>query len=542
MSEAYMPQDGVLAFDVKVGEHGFVALPFRRLKEEGIVVNWGDEEEELAGMPLGFAEHRYEPNTRHRIELKCSDWSKVYMAAIQSSKKNLDGLPFQSSVAKARSCSWKILTPFPKLAGVALYNWESTDYDIDGNVICRNMNPVYMDNMLEYCMSFFQHIEEMPDNLFANNISISFKNAFYGCEIDCPIPRSLFAGQIDVIDFASCFELVTFKAQKPIPDKLFDDCRKAMLFADLFKESNLKAIPESLFSGCVSALSYKGCFSGTQIESIPACQLFEDSLKATNFSFCFANCKSLERIGNKIFRGPKAEDYSYCFSGCTALEGTGCPFDLAYAKNFYGCFNECSNLLSISGMLFYNASNAVDFGSCFDDCRNAIAIPDTLFHGCTSAENFDSVFRSCYSIKSVPKDLFAYCRNATTFTDAFKECISLESVGEGAFRNCHEAASFDSTFACCTSLGYVPVNLFAWSPLAEDFRKCFEGCINLFETLKLYIPSKYVCDARHFIPKNASFGNQGTIVLVPLNSKTDDAFRREMFENRALRVSYVDLN
>ena len=315
-------EDGTFAVDVLCDGNGFVALPFRCIEEEGIEVDWGDEKEVLKKGPLFLAEHRYdEPKTWHRITVKCADWSKVWMVAIDSAKEILDNLAPQNTVDKARHCTWRFLTPLPELAGTLVYDWRTNPVeDADGRFIFRDFGIEEAPKSLEHSMCFFGKIEEIPEDFFSNIVASSFEGAFEGCTIKCNLPYALFADQNEAKSFATCFEDVDFKAPFPLCEGLFKDCMSAENFTGLFRGSNVKYIPEGLFKGCRSAKSFKACFSRTKIKDIPKVRLFEDSPNAENFSFCFNGCHELEAAPSRTFSGTNGRDFSYCFANCTSLE------------------------------------------------------------------------------------------------------------------------------------------------------------------------------------------------------------------------------
>jgi len=537
MSEEFASNE--FAIDVLCDENGFVALPFRCLEEEGLEVDWGGEAETLSKGRLFLAEHRYpESKTWHRIVIRCDDWSKVWMVAIDSSVEILSRLAPQNAVSKARHCTWRFLTPLPKVAGMLVYDWTELPCDADDNFIVRDFETTEAPNSLEHSMCFFGKIEEIPHDFFSNIEASSFKGAFQGCIIKCSIPYSLFSKQGSAKSFASCFEEVEFKVQFPLYEEMFGDCTSAENFTGLFRGSNLNYIPEGLFKGCKAAKSYKSCFSRTRIKEIPNVKLFGDSPEAENFSFCFNGCHEIEVAPSRIFSGTNGKDFSYCFANCTQLETVEAPFvDCSNAENFFGCFKNCSSLLALSGVVFLSAGKATDFGECFEGCEKLATVSDTLFQNTHAAENFDAVFKDCKGIKSLPKGLFSKCPNAAYFNASFMNCISLDEIAADIFRGCKEAEEFESTFQGCINLFVVPVTLFAWCENVITFKKCFDGCINAFDSMKLYIASSYVADASYFVPSNATFlKNAGTVVLIKEGTKTERTFMLEERKNPYLKI------
>ena len=83
----------------------------------------------------------------------------------------------------------------------------------------------------------------------------------------------------------------------------------------------------------------------------------------------------------------------------------------------------------------------------------------------------------------------------------------------------------------------MPVTLFAWCENAITFKKCFDGCINAFDSMKLYIASSYVEDASYFVPSNATFlKNAGTVVLIKEGTRTERTFMLEERRNPYLKI------
>ena len=543
MNEEFGARD--FAVDVLCDENGFVALPFRCMEDEGIVVNWGDgEPEPLKGTPLFLAEHRYDtPKTWHRIIASCEDWSKVWMMAYKSERGIFNGIAPQNPVFKARSCTWRFLTPIPAIAGVIVNDWTNPSRDVDGQFIFRDCETKEVNESLEYAMCFFGKIEELPSDVFSNVNSVSFEGTFKACTIKCSL-QSIFNGQGKVKSFASCFEEVDFVSQStsyPIAEGQFFDSSLAEDFSKLFKDSNLSYVPEGLFYGCQGALTFRSCFYGTRINHLPRQRLFEYCTKAEDFTACFSHCRNLEIVNDGLFYGTSGKNFSWCFSKCTSLDAVRTPFEgCMKAETFYGCFNECTSLISVNGNVFMDCSNAKDFGSCFNQCESLCSIPDGIFSNAISAEDFDSVFRGCRSVTCIPRGLFSKCRKAVHFGGAFNDCISLEQVKEDVFRGCSMAESFEACFLGCVELESVPVNLFSWCKMAVSFKRCFDGCFNLVDFMRLAILSPYVSDARDFLPKNASFSrDMGTIIAVPAGTRTERSFRDEERENKSMKVSSI---
>ena len=95
-------------------------------------------------------------------------------------------------------------------------------------------------------------------------------------------------------------------------------------------------------------------FMNSGIQSIPN-RMFENCKKITSFKGAFADCHSLEIIGD------------YAFSGC---------------------------------------GNVTSFDSCFNSCTNLTTIGEGIFDGCDSVQKFNSTFLSCVNLQGNAPELW----------------------------------------------------------------------------------------------------------------------------------------
>ena len=154
--------------------------------------------------------------------------------------------------------------------------------------------------------------------------------------------------------------------------------------------------------------------------------------------------------------------------GAAGGTGGGGGSDGGAGGDGYGCFTDCSGLVSLPELLFAYCPNAVNFGGiggggggggsssdggaggaggdgygCFTDCSGLVSLPELLFAYCPNAVNFGGIggggggggggtgdgaagaggdgygcFTGCYGLTSLPESLFAYCPNAVNLLNA----------------------------------------------------------------------------------------------------------------------------
>lgn len=161
---------------------------------------------------------------------------------------------------------------------------------------------------------------------------------------------------------------------------------------------------------------------------------------------------------------------------------------------FGGTFQNCVNLMSVSGNLFDGITRASNymFVNTFNGCQNLQSIPSGFFDGVVgnAASLFSSTFYNCKSLQSIPADLFDSVSgsNQNMFDSTFYGCESLETIPPGLFKNISGKAKnlFNNTFYGCKSLQSIPDELFIGVSGAEGnlFSGTFQNCSNL-----RYIPS-----------------------------------------------------
>ena len=174
---------------------------------------------------------------------------------------------------------------------------------------------------------------------------------------------------------------------------------------------------------------------------------------------CFANCTGLTSLPDDLF--------AYCPNivnlggiggggGGGGSGGVGSRKDGAKGGIGYGCFTNCSGLTTIPENLFAYCPNIVNLGGiggggggggsgaggtggdagdgygCFANCSGLISIPENLFTYCPNVVNFGGInggggsgaggaggkggigygcFANCTELTSIPENLFAYCPN-----------------------------------------------------------------------------------------------------------------------------------
>jgi hypothetical protein len=216
-------------------------------------------------------------------------------------------------------------------------------------------------------------------------------------------------------------------------ERMFYQCQslKEITFSDAFQTFNVKSF-KSMFNSCKQlksidlqyfkalaaedmSLMFNDC---TNLESLDLSNFEGDTYNVKTFSHMFAGCEKLRRIDFN-FDASQATDLSYLFFGCTSLE-------TVYIKS-----TKIAENLNIDYM-FFNCINLafIDFGS----VRFKISNMEYTFHGCAKLQapdftNFDvrevesmqSLFYGCKTFSKL-KLLTFHTTKCHNFIDMFAEC------------------------------------------------------------------------------------------------------------------------
>ena len=151
----------------------------------------------------------------------------------------------------------------------------------------------------------------------------------------------------------------------------------------------------------------------------------------------------------------------------------------AGADDWKNCFENCTELTSLSNDLFAKNTAATSFNSCFSGCTGLTSLPAGMFDANVEVTSFNSCFSGCTGLTSLPTGLFAKNTKAKNFDYSFNGCTSLTDLPEGLFDGNVNATSFLSCFNGCSNLSKLPEGLFAKNTAATDFQSCFRDCKNL---------------------------------------------------------------
>lgn len=237
------------------------------------------------------------------------------------------------------------------------------------------------------------------------------------------------------------------------------------------------------------SIGYYGAYSG----HMPAILFYNSSnkTKITNVSGSLGKVFGSIDSGNPCFFGT--------FNGCTSLlsitsdlfDGlSGTMSTDMFAYTFYNCIA----LNALPDGLFANVLGAPSvniFKYTFFNCDSILSIPSDLFSGILGlpAEYmFDSTFRSCDGILSIPAGLFSSISGLPAehmFSNTFQSCVSVLSIPAGLFSNILGAPAaymFYGTFQACDSVLSIPAGLFSnisGAPAEYMFASLFSSCDDL---------------------------------------------------------------
>ena len=167
------------------------------------------------------------------------------------------------------------------------------------------------------------------------------------------------------------------------------------------------------------------------------------------------------------------------FKGMSLLSIETPLLNTAGADDWKNCFENCTELTSLSNDLFAKNTAATSFYYCFSGCTGLTSLPTGLFDTNVAVTSFGSCFEGCTGLTSLPAGLFDANAAVTSFYACFKGCTSLTVLPEGLFDGNVNAASFLSCFDGCSNLSKLPEGLFAKNIAAKNFQSCFRDCKNL---------------------------------------------------------------
>ena len=167
------------------------------------------------------------------------------------------------------------------------------------------------------------------------------------------------------------------------------------------------------------------------------------------------------------------------FKGKSLLSIETPLLNTAGADDWKNCFENCTELTSLSNDLFAKNTAATSFGYCFSGCTGLTSLPAGLFDANAAVMSFYACFKGCTGIESLPVGLFAKNTDVNSFSSCFHNCTSLTDLPSGLFDGNVNVTSFYSCFNGCSNLSKLPEGLFAKNIVATDFESCFRDCKNL---------------------------------------------------------------
>ena len=251
-----------------------------------------------------------------------------------------------------------------------------------------------------------------------------FRSMFYSCS-------SLMSIDVSAWDISNATDI----------SSMFEDCKLLTSLILPKCDAGKSGMDRDIFKGCAGLTSLG--FSGWNVKDIDSAlrslpdkgSLVQldvskaDTSGATDVSWLFYGCSSLESLDVANWDVSKVEDFSYMFGGCsslTALDLSG--WDMSSAKEMRSMFSGCTSLEGLE-IAQWNTPCVQNFNSMFGNCK-ALTSLDLSGWDTSSAEDCTWMFKGCASLQSL--DVSGWTMRSWVKSDyMFKDCSSLCSVTVG---------------------------------------------------------------------------------------------------------------
>lgn len=247
----------------------------------------------------------------------------------------------------------------------------------------------------------------------------------------------------------------------------------------------------------------------------------------------FRGCQSLESIDVSGFDTSSAKSMDYMFSRCFSLKSLDLSnFDASSVTTMNNMFSESSSLVSIN-LSGINTSKVENMSGMFSRCLSLASI-DLSSLDTSSAVSMSFMFNECKSLGSVDLSKFNTC-NVTEFDHMFRGCESLESLNISTLET-NKAKNMTRMFSNCHSLKSLDLSTFDTSN-ATDILGMFSGCSSIksldlsnFDTSKVEDMYGLFQDCFSLTTINIS------------NFKISESCRLEEMFNGCRSLNYLDLS
>lgn len=267
----------------------------------------------------------------------------------------------------------------------------------------------------------------------------------------------------------------------------------------------------------MSETQYAGSFTMTMASAASNIDFFRSTLSddaCANWRVTINNAVSEQKANNLTFSEGDVIKIEYDTNHCVFHPGE-MDGDPSETLNY---------ILNIEGSLPFN--NGSETGlyiieSFFENCSKLVSASGLLFSNWTNVKSFSKCFQNCYKLSSISEDIFQYNINATSFPDVFNRCFALKTVPEKIFSNNINATVFNRCFQECTSLTSIPENIFVNNNKITSIRQCFYGCTSL--TPLVYISSPNISSSSGVDNFAKDCAAKGTVYVLA-NSTTYTVF------------------
>lgn len=266
-------------------------------------------------------------------------------------------------------------------------------------------------------------------------------NLFDGCTALETVPAGLFDNLNAVTTATYVFQNSGIKT---VPEAIFGGMDKATNFSYSFKNcDNMVEAPHNLFGSSATANNFGNMFEGCDnLKTIPEDLLGNPTKGALSVSNMFLDCKALEAVPARLFKGHQVKTYTQVFKGCTSLKTVGSEaFDCyGQAATITGMFVDCTALESVAADFVINAEKVTTLFNLFNGCSSLKSVPASIFDGMVSVTTVRYLFNGCTSLTGEsPYTIVGGVKyHLYERTSANAETTGLKAITsfEAAFRGC----------------------------------------------------------------------------------------------------------
>ena len=147
--------------------------------------------------------------------------------------------------------------------------------------------------------------------------------------------------------------------------------------------------------------------------------------------------------------------------------------------SFYSLFNDCSSLISLSGISEWEISQITDMSLMFSGCQSLSSIPDISKWNTMNVSDMSMMFSGCKSLKELPDISMWNISNVNNMNYMFSKCEKLENLPDLSKWNTSNIKNMSCMFSRCESLISLP-DLSKWNTSNVNNMSCmFNECSSL---------------------------------------------------------------